>query len=235
MTRRFSYFLYRDTLILNTTRTNKWTRTLLLPYETWPWSIPPWQKLLYHLKTKQDSTHSQLQPIHTSTSSNSLNELIIPQLNKPYTLTRRRRSYSDSHDAAKQASSPAVPFYSPPLSTRSQRARQRTLRTAIFNSRRSFAQNHMGRADSVTFHIVHLHYSYIDSRSTISCRRLLDSSHGCLVSRGYSPQFHDGIQDGSRKTVNSREICMGTLFDNVVCRRCTFARSLGIPLYQTHY
>ncbi len=74
-----------------------------------------------------DSTLNTLQPIHTSSSSNSLNELIIPHLNKPYTLTRRRRSYSDSHDAVKSFPI-SYKYSSPPLSTRSQLRRQRTTR-----------------------------------------------------------------------------------------------------------
>jgi hypothetical protein len=59
--------------------------------------------------------------LHTSTSSNSLQEL--SHLDKPYTLTRRRRSYSDSR-GDKQVRSPSPIHFSPPLSTRSQRAKR---------------------------------------------------------------------------------------------------------------
>lgn len=70
---------------------------------------------------------STLLTIHTSTSSSSLTNL-----DKPYTLTRRRRSYSESHTTPKQQEEPLV--FSPPISTRSQRARRAAARQASRSS-----------------------------------------------------------------------------------------------------
>lgn len=60
--------------------------------------------------------------IRTSTSSSSLQDL--NNLDKPYSLTRRRRSYSDCLGTRQHTRSSSPVLLSPPLSTRSQRARR---------------------------------------------------------------------------------------------------------------